>query len=897
MLARMGRILRLRWRTLFHRSEAEAESRREWELHVEFLTREKIELGMDQEAARSEALREMGGRALQEEASRDARGVRFWHDLGDDLRFGIRLLRKAPALAVVSLLSLGLGIGANTAIFTLIKRSYLDALAVPDPERMMVITRSNIAMGEGGSFNYPLYEQLAAIPGSPFHGLFCRSTGRGTLVAGDAGPAESISWELVSGNYYQVFGVTPLVGRLLSPDDDRRPGTHPVAVLSYNFWRRRFASNPAIVGRTVRVNTYPLTVIGVSRPGFDGVSQGQSNDIMIPMAMHGEIMQSARSHRARGRSFLAVAGRLKPGATPAQAEAALAPVAKAFFEIDAADGSAPEYYRRVQLSNRLHVRPMATGWDRSPRQASRSMLLLGITGVVLLAACMNLANLLLARTSSRRHEMAMRMALGAGRARLVRQLLTESLLLAVLGGALGLLLAVAAGPVLLTLFAGTGPQITQSTMPDAPILLFNFGVATLCGILFGLAPALHSIRAGSARTVAGGRLLGRKMLLSAQIALTLLLLSCAGLFARTLANMRATDLGFAPEHLVQLTPLAKNAGYSDAQVPAYLQRVTERLRGLPGVRSVTFSIQRVMANSSWGSGIRVEGVEIRDSDGSPSRDAVGPAYFSTLGISMLAGREFNERDTAEAPKVAIVNEAFAKFYFGNANPIGRRIDEGGNTQAPPRYTIVGVAKNGKYREVRDGTIRFWYAPFEQVDAGRGFVTVYARAVGDPAAMLPTVRKAVEQIDPNVALFGAKTVETQIAEGQRFERVIALLAMFFGGLAALLAAIGLYGVLSYMVNQRQREIGVRLALGATPVAAARLVVSSIAAWTALGLLLAAPAIYYASQAVKSVLFGVEPLDPLALGGAALALTLVAVLSALLPARRAARISPAIALRAD
>jgi predicted permease len=385
-------------------------------------------------------------------------------------------------------------------------------------------------------------------------------------------------------------------------------------------------------------------------------------------------------------------------------------------------------------------------------------------------------------------------------------------------------------------------------------------------------------------------------LLTAQIALTLLLLSGAALFMRSLQNMKNADLGLTPEHILQLALLPKNAGYKDDQIGRYLDRVLERLRSVPAVRSASVAVIPVMANGSWGSGISVEGKTIAGSDRGPDRNAVGPHYFSTMGIPLVRGRDFTESDGETAPKVAIVNEAFAHYYFGDENPIGRRIDSHRDEKEAPRYTIVGVAKDGRYRGVRDKPTRFWYVPHAQSDL-RSYFTVYVRTAGDPANAAAGVRRAIANVDANVAMLNVRTLEDQIASGQRFERMVAVLASFFGVLAAILAAIGIYGVLSYLVNQRQREIGIRIALGATPASVAGLVVLNIAGWAVSGIALALPAIYYGSTAVRDVLFEVEPMDPASLLWAAGTLAAVALLSALLPARRAASIQPAVALRTD
>jgi predicted permease len=360
--------------------------------------------------------------------------------------------------------------------------------------------------------------------------------------------------------------------------------------------------------------------------------------------------------------------------------------------------------------------------------------------------------------------------------------------------------------------------------------------------------------------------------------------------------MQTADLGFAPEHLIQVTLLPKNAGYSDQQVVSYLDRVVARVRSIPGVQSASLAAMPVMANSGWGSGIRVEGVVIPESQKGPDRNAVAAGYFATLGIPMIRGREFNERDSESAPKVAVVNEAFARFYFGNENPIGRRIDQSGGNKVPPRFVIVGVAKDGKYRGVRDKTTQFWYIPLAQ-SSMRNFLTLYVRTSIDPARAMADLRQVLTSVDANVGTMNLRTVESQIAVYQRFERMIAMLAAFLGALAAILAAIGVYGVLSYLVNQRQREIGIRIALGATRSSVARLVVSGVAAWTVLGIVVALPAIYYASNAVRNVLFEVRPMDPAALLWAGGALAGVAFIAAWLPARRAASVQPSIALRTE
>lgn len=897
---RFWRVVGMRFRSLFERRKLDTADRREMAMHLDLLVKEKIAEGAVPEEARRAAMREVGNIGLLAEQSRDERRVGYLYDFFDDLGFALRLLRKSPVFAVVSVVSLGLGIGANTAIFTLIKKTYLDMLPVRDPAQIVRLTRSSLSSPEFSSFSYPLFQEMSAA-NTPFEGFICQSGGR-VSVSSENGGADTASIQFVSGNFHELLGVQPLLGRLLSPEDDRGEGAHPVLVLSYNYWRRRFASDPGIVGKSVRLNMTPMTVVGVSPPGFDGMGQGWSPDGMIPISMAATVQGSRSDLGNRGNHWLNVYGRLKPGTNMTQAEQALIPLMQAENEERAARPGTTEYVRSVLRSNQIHVRPFANGWHRQPGSARSSMALLGMTGLVLLAACLNLANLLLARTAARRGELAVRLAMGAGRFRLIRQLLTESLLLAVLGGVAGLALAWGAGPLVVRLAMGEDPQVTQTGDPDTAVLLLCLGISSLCGFVFGLAPAWQAARseisltASSSRTVAGTRLLGRKLLLSAQIALTLLLLAGGALFVKSMRNMQTADLGFVPEQLLQLTVLPKNSGYTDAQTLSFLDRTIEQIRRVPGVRAASVAAMPVMSNSSWGSGIRIEGVTVPESDGGPNRNAVGPDYFSTMQLPLLLGRDFNVRDGEGAPKVAVVNESFVRQYFGGENPIGRKIDQGGNATTPPQYTIVGVARDGKYRGVRDKKTAMWYVPLAQ-SGMRNFITVYVRTSGAAEKAAADVRRAVSSVDASVATMGLRSVESQIATQQRFERMIALLAAFMGLLAVILAVIGIYGVLSYLVNQRQREIGIRLALGASRFDVIRLVTGGVAGWTLLGIVLALPAVYYGAHAVKDLLYDMDPLDPRAMLWAAGTLAAGTVLAAWFPARRAAIVEPSEALRVE
>jgi predicted permease len=643
-----------------------------------------------------------------------------------------------------------------------------------------------------------------------------------------------------------------------------------------------------------------MTVLGVLPPEFDGLRRGFSPDVYIPVMMQSEAWLSRSLLESPGDWWLGMIGRLRPDISLAQAEDAVLSQLKSFTERHQDGRLQTEYRRRVEASTRIELQPVAAEFAANRQLSITLLVLLGLSSAVLLIACTNIMNLLLARNSSRRHEFAIRLSLGASRWRVLRQLTAESLLLALGGGVLGLLVAFWSGPLLVRLLMGDSPNVTLNVKPDLVLLLFNFGVAGMSAVLFGLGPAWQGIREGvgsglrEGRTVAGSRLVGGKLLLTAQTALSLLLLFGAALFLRSFQSINAVDLGFRPEQLVQATLGPKNAGYKEHQVISFFNNVKERLESVPGVRSASFSMLRIMSGNEWGSGITVEGFTPAENDPGPSREAVGPDYFRTLGVPLLRGREFTRRDDENAPKVAIVNESFAQFYFGTAEPIGKRIGPGGR-QGKAEYTIVGVVRDTKYSDFRDDARRIWYTP---VLAGSGMPqTLYVRADGDSQRALALVRNTVAGIDRNIPLHDARSVEMQVAERSRRERMLAMLSTFFGALAGFLAAIGIYGVMSFSVRQRLREIGIRLALGAAPVQVFTAVIRDVAFYTGLGFALASPAAWYASRLVSDLLYRVEPLDHWSIGAACLAMAVTVLMAGAIPARAASQVEPAATLRAD
>ncbi|MDX2149591.1 MAG: ABC transporter permease [Bryobacteraceae bacterium] len=892
------RRLRLRWRSLVRPAAVDSDLRREMEFHFEEAVAEHVRQGVPPEEARARARREFGNLPLVEEECRDQRRVNWLTDLGKDLSYAARKLSRTPGFTVVALLSLGLGIGANTAVFTLVHKVLIESLPVREPERLVVLTKANLLARGDTSWPHPVFRALEKADSHLLEGLVCR-TGIGRVsVATDQG-AEAATAELVSGNYYEVLGVKPHIGRLLTREDDVTPGAHPVIVISHNYWQRRFGGDAGVVGKTIRVNAYPVTVLGVTPPGFDGLDQGSSVDISGPVRMQAELERSPSMLDLEDDWWLEMVGRMKPGVTMKQAEDSLQPFTQAFIAEKKKRSRLSEYQLKLLESSRLELLPGAQGLANSRRRYETSLKVLwAVVGAVLLLACVNLANLLLVRASQRRREMAVRLALGAGRGRLVRQLLTESLLLGLAGGALGCAFGAVAARVLVTMTVGTRPGNTIDGALNWPVLAFNFGIAAVAGFVFGLAPAVSGSRGGMADSLRTrtGRLpnfLGRKLLITAQVALSLLLLVSAGVFLRSLLALNGVDLGLKPDNVLVVSMNPSNSGYGQEQIRSFYREVRERVAALPGVTGVSFGLQRVMGGSQWGSGISVEGYKNAENDRGPDRNAVGPEYFRTLGIPIVAGRDFTASDNAGGPKVAIVNESFARFYFKDGNALGKRI---GRQSDKPEHVIVGIAKDGKYARVREQTPRFWYIPYEQHTRVTQ-LTLYVRTAQSTTTMLPAVRQAIGSVDKNVALYAEGTLEAQIANSLALDRLIATLTSFFAVLAALLAAIGLYGMLSYSVTERSSEIGVRVALGARPGQIATLVTRDVVIFAGLGFALAIPAAAGLAKFVESLLFGVKPMDPVAVAGACAAMAAVALVAAWVPARRAARMDPSVTLRAE
>ena len=823
----------------------------------------------------------------------------------NDFRYALRTLLKSPAFTIVVVLTLALGIGANTAIFSLTDQVLLRMLPVKAPERLVVLDGPGAFRGRtfnNGTFSYPIYRDFRD-QNTVFEGVIARFPAPVTLLTN--GQAERVNGELVSGNYFDVLGVRAIIGRTLAADDDRTPGGHPVAVLSHNFWMRRFAGDPTVLNRTVSLNGLPMTIVGVTPPGFFGIVMGENADVMVPVMMKARMTPTWDDLQNRRSRWLTVMARLKPGVTATQAEAAMNVVYRQINQLELKEQSGvTQLFHDRFLGKHLFLRPGAKGRSDLRQEFTTPILvLMGMVGVVLLIASANVANLLLARGAARQKEVAIRLALGATRAAIVRQRLVESLVLSDAGALLGLALAWWTGTLLLTMLPNDGAVQTLSAVPDARVIAFAIGVALLTAILFGLAPALSSTRPALTSTLKdeAGSVVGgtgharfRKGLVVAQVGLSVLLLAGAGLFARSLYNLKTLDPGFATDQLLGFSINPSLNGYSRERSIQLFQQMEEQLRQLPDVKAATASVIQLLTDTNWSSTVQVEGYHPKEGENmNPDFDAVGPGFFGTLGQPLVAGREFTVKDVAGAPRVAIINETMAKFYFGTESPLGRHIGNSGRSKTPDTE-IVGVVKDSKTSTLRTEPRRFVYTPYAQ-ESEIGQITFYVRARGGAASLGASVRQVAQRVDPNLPIFDIKTMTAVLDESLFLERMVAALSVAFGGLATLLAAIGLYGVMSYTVARRTREIGIRMALGAERSSVMWLVLKEVVLMVGIGVAAGVPLALALSRVVQSQLFDLSAHDPVALAAAAALLAVVALAAGYIPARRATRVDPMLALR--
>jgi len=803
--------------------------------------------------------------------------------LGHDVRYALRGLLRDRAFTLVALVSIGLGVGANSAIFSLVDQALFRQLPVKDPERLVLLNWSGTFIGPGwGSSNlnsYPLYRDLAA-ENQVFDGMFCRHPTSVYLSAENT--PEPVNAEIVSGSYFPVLGVRPALGRLLEESDDLQPGAHPVVVVSFDYWRNRLGGAGDIVGRKVLVNNHPMTVVGVAPAGFRGIDWGEVPALWIPTMMKRQATPDFDWLQNRRGRWLHVFGRLKPGITLEQAQAGLQPWFKAMLEADTQREDWPrvtEEQRRRFLAARLTVLPASQGRSDLRGRLERPLLvLLAATALVLLLACLNVANLCLARAFARRRETALRLALGASRGRIATELLVQSGLLALGGAALGILLAPSVSQALIRFL----PQnVALSSDVNSRVFFFALAVALLTGLLFGLVPALPAGRAQptlawkeESYTVAGGAGL-RKALVVGQIALALVLLIGAGLFVRTLASLRAQGPGFVTTNLLLFRVDLARSGHAQTQSKSLMRNLLAAIRALPEVESAGLSAAELLSGGSWNQPLTIESGRRLVTD-TVHCNAISPGFLETLGVPILHGRVFNERDAHDIQNLdfrsAIINESLAKRYFSGGNPLGARVGLGNTPDTRANIEIVGVVKTFSYRGLRDTEDQAFFPLFERGVNGGGF---WVRTRTRSQAAFSSIRAAVRQVDPTLPVTGLRTVDDQLDRTLVNERLLATLASSFAALAILLAVVGLYGVMSFVVSRRTREIGIRVALGASRGAAVWLVLREAAVMVAAGLAIALPAVWGLGRLIENQLYGVRPTDGSTIAAAVVLLAVVAL----------------------
>lgn len=832
------------------------------------------------------------------------------NSLTQDARYGLRMLIKSPGFTVVAVLTLALGIGVNTAIFSLLNQVLLNRLPVRAPEQLVILSSPGPKQGHvsadtnGGaeSFSYLMYKDIRD-KNEVLSGLIARFPV--SLNITYEGQTERADGELVSGNYFEVLGVKAAIGRTLTDEDDITPGGHPLAVLSYGFWARRFASDQSVLNQTMTINDQVMTIVGVTQSGFSGVQVGQIPDIFIPMTMKAQMTPNWDGLSSRKDYWLSILGRLKEGTSREQAEAGLAPLYRSLLESE----SSLQGRMSPQNMERFLSRPLLLADGSQGRQILQSdtreslLTLMGMVALVLLITCANLASLLITRGIARQKEIAVRQALGAGRWRLVRQLVVESLVLSVAGGLLGLLVATWTITGLMGWMPEEAGLNGLSTDLDQKMMLFNFGLSLLTGLIFGIVPALKSTGANLATALkdqgrnasTGIRHAGlRKGLVVAEIALTVVLLVAAGLFARSLYNLRNVDVGLRTQSLIAFSIAPELNGYNPARTIDLIGRLQESIATLPGVESASAAQVPLFADSSRGSNITVEGYTAAEGeDMDASRNSVTPDYFSTMGVPLIAGREFTRADTAQSQKVSIINESLAHRFFGETNPVGRRMKFGAGN-SPLDIEIVGVVKDSKHTNVRDEMNPFVYIPYTQ-EPSIGEMTFYVRSSQKPETIATSLRQEVARYDSSLPVYSLRTLEEQIDQSIFGDRLLALLSSAFGLLAALLAVIGIYGVMSYNVTQRTQEIGIRMALGAQTTDVLRMIVGQGMRLIIIGVLVGLIAAYAITQVMSSLLYSVSASDWVTFTTVALLLALVALAACFIPARRATRVDPTVALR--
>jgi predicted permease len=904
---------------MFRRRRLDGELDEELRAHLEMAAEENQRRGMPADEAWRAALRDFGGVTQVRERVRMREGVLWVENLRRDMAYALRMLRKSPGFAAVAIGSLALGIGANTAIFSIAKSALLDRLDVLHPGELRLLAwhsgRNTVVHSEWGdmgktpqggvggtSFSYPVY-QLLRKENHRLADLFAfKNVGLVNVTA--EGEAEVLQADLVSGNFYQQMEAPPQLGRAIGPADDT-VGASPVALISDSYWARRFNRSPDVIGRTMLVNLVNVTIVGVNPPGFTGAKSVQTSpEIFMPFAAQPLVSpyRNADSLLTSDRVWwMQIMARAKPGMDEAKAQAALNVALQA--AVHATMTVKPE-----ESVPSLVLTDGSRGLNEASRQMKQPLLvLMGLVGLVVLLACANLANLLLARSAARQKEMSVRMALGAGRARILRQVLTESLLLSVLGGLAGLLLGYLGRNALLRMLAGptTDPTVLPGSF-DWGVFAFNAALSIATGLLFGLGPAWQATRARVSSTLKDSahtttrrrRGFSGRALVAFQIALSTLLVVMSGVFLRTLINLNDVNPGFDPRNLVLFEMRPPLSEYSGVKQIALFRQLTERLAAVPGVESVTPTTVAPLSNNYENDDFIPVGEKVTPGmDTASLNSTVGDAYFGTFRIPILVGRGFAPTDTETSPRVAIVNQALVREYFPNQNPVGKSFVTSGAKNEKLTYQIVGVCADTRYGSLREDPPPIFYLNYRQAPEIDWGLTFAVRTRTARAAITPSLRKAVQSVDGNLPLVDVRTQQEQIDDLLKDERIFADLTTGFGVLALVLACIGIYGLMAYAVSRRTNEIGIRMALGARAAQVQGMVLREALWMTAIGVVAGLGAALALGKLIASLLYGLKAWDPGTLLAAAALLTTVAVGSSWVPARRAAAVDPSQALRAE
>ena len=876
---------------VLRRRRFERELEEEMHLHLEM----KARADGGTEEAHYRARRQFGNNLLLREQSRELWGWRWLEDLAQDLRYALRVLRRNPGFATVALLTLALGIGANTAIFSVLNAVLIRELPVRQPEDLLRVAPIG-ERGEDMAFSYPFFRALRKSQ-QVFSSVYA-ATGSSPMDLTTATGTQKANVVMASGEYFSTLGVVPRLGRAFTGDDNQIGKAHPVAVISDGFWQRQFGRNPSILGRTIIISRQALTVIGVTPPEFFGDTVGVAPDVWAPIALEPQLTPGRNWLEVDYVTFLHVLGRLRPGLTERQARAGLA------VQLKQIQNAAPasEFHNVV----RLDTEPASRGLSELRQRFSQPLrLLMGIAALVLLLACANIANLLLARAAARQKEIAVRLATGAPRRRILRQLITESLVLAGTGGLCGVLVGFWGSTVLVALVSSPGSPVVLDVGPDAHVLGFAVAASVVTGLLFGVGPAMRATRIdpmpalkGASGTARGDLRIG-KALVAVQVAACLLLLVGAGLLVQTLHNLRTFDAGFAREGILQVEFDPVAAGYQAGQFVPLYRRISEQVDGLPGVRSSSFAFIGLVEGDAAGFCCLVaEGHEPKPKEDARVRfNIVMPRYFASTGMVLLAGRDFTASDFSSSghPKSVILNETMAQNYFGQENPVGKHISKADANKLDYSMEVIGVVKDAKYEHLREVKTSVMYLlPVVGFFDG-GVRHLYVRTAGDPSLVAAAVMREVKSVDPRLAIIGAATVRELIDRDVTQERLVTKLTGAFAGLALLLAAIGLYGVISYAVARRTAEIGIRMALGAQRVEVLWMVLREVLLVTLMGIGLGLPAVFAGTRVISSLLFGLTPADPTTIAISMFLMFSVAALAGYVPARRAARTDPMEALR--